>query len=340
MKFLKEHLIAVIFLTAILITLIINSLDDTDVNKSNSSIDINTTLEDQLETATIEAQKQLFNEEDQEDEDRIRAAEERMKKIQEENRKLREAEERRRRIQEENRRKNQSKFMTENTDNGKYEGLYKNGNYHGKGKYTWNNGDVYDGNWIDGVRTGIGTYVWSGGNKYEGDWKEGEMTGKGTFLWSSNGNKYDGEWLNGNRTGNGTFTWDDGTKYVGTWKDDERIGRGKYIYTNGTFSVGKWDNQNDELVEDVYDITLTRSAKQLNQALENDNNLRYRVYVNGNYNKVIRNYSFRNKGNIIKASPGDRVFIERNVLKRDKWYSDCMSFILKENKYNYSLTCN
>lgn len=316
MKFLKEHLIAIIFLSAISITLIINFLDDADVNKSNSSNDVNTTLEDEI-SIDSDDQEQIVVEEDQEDEDLIRAAEERMKKIEEENRKLREAEERRRRIQEENRRKNQSQFMTKTTDNGKYEGLYKNNLRHGKGKYTWNNGDVYDGNWV-----------------------EGEMTGKGTYVWI-NGNKYDGDWLNGNRAGNGTFTWaDDGTKYVGTWKDNERIGRGKYIYTNGKFSVGKWDNKSDKLVEDVYDITLTRSAKQLNQALESDNNLRYRVYVNGNYNKVIRNYSFRNKGNIIKASPGDRVFIERNALKRDKWYSDCMSFILKENTYNYSLTCN
>ena len=308
MKFLKKNIIAIIFLSAISITLFINSFDNIDLIESNNTQDV---IDKNILT------DQTLTEDDREDENRIRLAEERMKKIEEENKKLREAEKKRRRIQEENRRKNQSQFKTEKTDNGKYEGLYKNNLKHGKGKYTWDNGDLYDGNWVEGDKTGKGTYVWSNGDKYEGDW------------------------LNNNRTGNGTFTWgDDGTKYVGSWKDDKRIGRGKLIYTNGTFRVGKWNETKNNIDEDVYDIFLSRSAIQKGAVKENDKNLLYRIYINGNYNTVIGNYGFQNNGNIIKASPGDRVFIERKVFKRDKWYSDCTSFILQENKYNYSLTCD
>ena len=308
MKFLKDHIIAVIFLSAISITLFINSFDDINLIESNNTPDV-------IDKNILAGQ--IFAEEDQEDEDRIRAAKERMKKIEEENKKLREAEERTRRNQEENRKKNQSQFKKVTYDDAINEGFLKNDLKHGKGKYKWDSGDVYDGNWVDGNMTGIGTYVWSNGNKYEGDW------------------------LNDTRTGSGTFTWaDDGTKYVGSWKDGKRTGRGKLIYTNGTFRVGKWNETKNNIDEDVYDIFLIRSAKQKKTTLENDKNLAYRISVNGNSNQVIRNYGFKNKGNLIKASPGDRVLVQRNVQRRDKFYVDCISFILQENKYNYSLTCD
>ena len=64
------------------------------------------------------------------------------------------------------------------------------------------------------------------------------------------------------------------------------------------------------------------------------------IYVNGNYSKVIYNYGFTSKRNSIKASPGDLISIDRNSLKRDRWYSKCTAFRVQENKYNYSITCN
>ena len=40
----------------------------------------------------------------------------------------------------------------------KYEGEYQNDLKHGRGKYTYPNGDVYDGEWSEGKRHGKGVY--------------------------------------------------------------------------------------------------------------------------------------------------------------------------------------
>lgn len=44
--------------------------------------------------------------------------------------------------------------------NGKYEGTFYNNEKHGRGKFTFCNGDVYDGDYINGKRTGNGIYFW------------------------------------------------------------------------------------------------------------------------------------------------------------------------------------
>ena len=46
---------------------------------------------------------------------------------------------------------------------GKHEGDYENDVKHGKGKYTYPNGDVYTGQWKDGLKHGKGVY------KYKAD---------------------------------------------------------------------------------------------------------------------------------------------------------------------------
>lgn len=40
----------------------------------------------------------------------------------------------------------------------KYEGEYQNDVKHGRGKYTYPNGDVYNGEWNEGKRHGKGLY--------------------------------------------------------------------------------------------------------------------------------------------------------------------------------------
>ncbi len=294
MKFIKEHLIAIIFLTSLTIILInYNDSNESEGNKGSG----------------LEGSRGGSRGGQNEGEKFLKKATEIKRKTKEENK---------RKTQESNRNKTQeSKFVTENTSNGKYEGFYKNGKRNGKGKYTWNSGEVYDGDWVDGNRTGIGTYTWQDGDKYEGGFKNGSRIGKGTFTWA-----------------------DDGTKYIGDWKDNERIGRGKYIYSNGSFSVGKWDTKNNKLIEDVYNIQIARTNKQLDS--DKYLNVKYKVVVNSRtYDfEFTKNGKTKFSSSKIVANPGDIVTIQRNSFKRNKFFTDCSSFRVQENVYNYSLTCN
>lgn len=47
--------------------------------------------------------------------------------------------------------------------------MFANGNYHGKGKYIWIDGDTYDGQYVHGLKHGHGTYEFPDGQKYVGN---------------------------------------------------------------------------------------------------------------------------------------------------------------------------
>lgn len=55
-------------------------------------------------------------------------------------------------------------------NNGFYEGDIVDGKRHGKGTYTWNDGQKYTGEWRNGDRTGYGKYYWADGAVYEGQY--------------------------------------------------------------------------------------------------------------------------------------------------------------------------
>ena len=54
--------------------------------------------------------------------------------------------------------------------------------FHGKGRMTYRNGDMYWGEWKDGQRHGKGTYTLAYGRKYVGRFKNGEFVPKKDFL--------------------------------------------------------------------------------------------------------------------------------------------------------------
>ena len=45
---------------------------------------------------------------------------------------------------------------------------YENGNQHGKGTYSWANGDKYVGEYKCHKRHGLGTYTWANGTSWTG----------------------------------------------------------------------------------------------------------------------------------------------------------------------------
>lgn len=66
-------------------------------------------------------------------------------------------------------------------DGGKitYTGEIKNSRMNGKGKLTYDNGDVYEGELVNGVFSGQGKFTSSKGWTYEGEFRSGQPHGKG-----------------------------------------------------------------------------------------------------------------------------------------------------------------
>jgi hypothetical protein len=60
-----------------------------------------------------------------------------------------------------------------------YDGMWKNGFRHGKGKETKPNGDSYDGEWENNLPHGYGIRLFADGRKWEGTWKKGQLVGEG-----------------------------------------------------------------------------------------------------------------------------------------------------------------
>lgn len=76
-------------------------------------------------------------------------------------------------------------------DGSKYEGDWKNGNRHGKGKFTYGEsnefaGDIIEGYYMEDSRNGQGIYYYKNGNYDIGTWQNHKK--HGTFLcYDSNG---------------------------------------------------------------------------------------------------------------------------------------------------------
>ena len=85
-------------------------------------------------------------------------------------------------------------------DGSYYEGNFKDGLRHGKGKVTWTNGDLYMGNWKRGFRHGKGKYIWEEGESYDGEWKEGLQNGQGKST-LTNGDTFIANYIEGKMTG-------------------------------------------------------------------------------------------------------------------------------------------
>ena len=87
-------------------------------------------------------------------------------------------------------------FSNNNPDNGIYEGYFRNGLRHGKGKMVFENGDWYEGNYVDGRAEGFGEFFANGKKeKYIGQWINDVLHGKVSVFNTINGKKlYDAIW--------------------------------------------------------------------------------------------------------------------------------------------------
>jgi len=123
-----------------------------------------------------------------------------------------------------------------------YDGFWRNGRPHGKGKYLYGDGKTYTGDWHGGHATGVGEAQYSSGHVYEGDWKDGKFHGKGYMTYKS-GIVYEGKYRDGKRHGYGELRYPSGYVYKGEFKFDEPYGFGEATSeATGISFNGMWQN--------------------------------------------------------------------------------------------------
>ena len=124
-----------------------------------------------------------------------------------------------------------------------YHGEFKKGTLkrHGRGLFTWEDGEIYIGYWANDKREGEGTNTYTNGNIYQGTYKNGKKDGEGIYKWS-NGDLYQGTWKNDMMHGKGRYEFSNGDVYVGYFKKDKIDGNGTYTYANKKSYNGKFKN--------------------------------------------------------------------------------------------------
>ena len=106
---------------------------------------------------------------------------------------------------------------------GRYEGRFKNGNYHGFGVFTWENGQRYEGDWKFNLMDGRGILVYSNKDTFEGDFFEGTKQGTGRFTSHKSLMVYDGPWMYGKQHGIGNIITKNGRSRKALYGDGELV---------------------------------------------------------------------------------------------------------------------
>ncbi|XP_060934145.1 ankyrin repeat and MYND domain-containing protein 1 [Limanda limanda] len=106
--------------------------------------------------------------------------------------------------------------VQEGSDGSRYEGQFLDGLKHGRGKYTFVNGEYHEGFYYKDYRHGNGQYCWPMGQKFTGKFYLNRREGYGhqVFL---NGATFQGLFHMDHRLGPGVVTYSDGCQNVGLW---------------------------------------------------------------------------------------------------------------------------
>jgi len=144
-----------------------------------------------------------------------------------------------------------------------YTGGILNGKCHGKGKLTFENGEVYEGDFVDDKPQGKGKQTVENGDVYEGDFIDGKPQGKGKFTYS-NGGVYEGDVVYNMRHGKGKFTFG-GDVFEGDFVDNKPQ-KGKVTFANGKVEEGNFDDiiNSDEVKNNIeFNIWYEERAKKI-----------------------------------------------------------------------------
>jgi hypothetical protein len=129
----------------------------------------------------------------------------------------------------------------------RWEGPFKGGLPHGRGKKFFTNGDRYEGECAEGEMEGAGAYFYPDGTRYEGTFKDDKMEGAGTYF-MPDGQRYEGAIRDGEFHGPGAMFWPNGNRYEGPFRDDKMEGAGTLFFADGR----RWEGlfRNGERVEE------------------------------------------------------------------------------------------
>jgi hypothetical protein len=164
-----------------------------------------------------------------------------------------------------------------NSNNLWYEGDWKDGQFHGKGKSYSDGIVVYDGHWDNHIMTGFGKEYYSDGLlKYDGYFDNDLYHGQGTLYFKS-GFKFVGELVYGDfgqgvfyqnvdghyivleqiENGVGTKVYNNGDYYVGNIKNGKANGSGKYydsdshLVYDGEFLEDKYHGKGSYFIDEL-----------------------------------------------------------------------------------------
>jgi hypothetical protein len=111
---------------------------------------------------------------------------------------------------------------------------------------TFQGGFRYEGGFKGGEPHGRGKMLYPSGNRYEGEFANGNREGEGTMFYLADGpnkgDRYEGQWKNDKPEGAGTYFFADGRRYEGALKNDQFHGFGTMFYPDGRRWAGQWDN--------------------------------------------------------------------------------------------------
>jgi len=126
-----------------------------------------------------------------------------------------------------------------NPNGSKYVGLFKNGQYEGRGRLIFRKGDYFEGEFQHNKANGFGKYVNIKGEIYIGNWVDDKQDGKGELI-LKNGSRYTGDFKNGMENGKGKIVWPDSSFYEGDFVNNCFDGYGIYMMGNRKSYIGEW----------------------------------------------------------------------------------------------------
>ncbi|XP_049631293.1 MORN repeat-containing protein 1 isoform X2 [Suncus etruscus] len=122
----------------------------------------------------------------------------------------------------------------------RYEGEWKGGKKHGRGKLLSKDGSYYEGDFVAGEIVGEGRrHCATSGDTYSGRFVLGEPHGPGCVAYRTGG-WYKGEFGCGVREGLGCLQDALGQVYRGSFHENRRHGRGHMVFQNGDSYEGDW----------------------------------------------------------------------------------------------------